>query len=144
MRNRCIIAHLTSLAPPLVPGAAGAQLVDAPEFPDKPVLIQIVPEIETFFLILPHLPPLLVPDAAGARLDDDAHEFPEKTEFPDASEAWGASVTLSELDCSGNVPVFACTALCAPVPVAVLVLGSIFAAHDLEGPLHCLRILCCT
>ena len=64
--------------------------------------------------------------AAGARLDDDAHEFPEKTEFTDASELWGASVTLSELDCSGN----------ASVPVA-------FATLDLDGPLHCLRILCC-
>ena len=100
-------------------GAAGAQLVDAPEFPDKPALIQVVPEIETFFLILPYLPPLLVPGAAGARLDDDAHEFPEKSEFPDASGACGASVTLSELDCSGNVPVFPCTGLCAPVPVPV-------------------------
>ena len=97
-----------------MPGAAGAQLVDAPEFPDKPALIQVVPEIERFSLILPYLPPLLVP---GAQLDNDAHEFPEKSEFPDASGAWGASVTLSELDCSGNVPVFPCTGLCAPVPV---------------------------
>ena len=87
------------------------------------------------------LAPLLVP---GAQLDNDAHEFPEKSEFPDASGACGASVTLSELDCPGNVPVFPCTGLCAPVPVPVLVLGSIFTTHDLEGPLYCLRILCCT